>query len=69
MNLKRYLLEEIDSGVKKIKRGDKITFFKGKSDYMYQGTVTLVTKRAITIKSISGETVTVLKSEMSLPED
>jgi ribosomal protein L24 len=72
MNLKRYLLEEIDPEVKKIKKGDEVKFYKGKhkgaSDFLYHGIVTKVSKSHITIKSKSGEIYVTAKTEMVMDQ-
>lgn len=76
MNLKDYLTEEIDPDVKKIKKGDQISFYVGKdsksSNHLFTGKVKKVTKDDIfvTTKMMKDyESMRVRKSEMVLPED
>lgn len=73
MNLKEYLTEEIDADVKKIKKGDQISFYvgkgKGASNHLFTGKVKKVTKDTIyvTTKMMQDyESMTVKKSEMVL---
>lgn len=73
MKLKEYLNEEIDPDVKKIKKGDQISFYVGKkkaaSNNLFTGTVKMVTKDDIlvTTKTMQNyETMRVRKSEMVL---
>jgi hypothetical protein len=73
MNLKEYLTEEIDTDVKKIKKGDQISFYvgkgKGASNHLFTGKVKKVTKDTIyvTTKMMQDyESMSVKKSEMVL---
>jgi len=76
MKLKDYLTEEIDPGVKKIKKGDQISFFIGKgknaSYTLYSGKVKMVTKDAIFVTTkmmFDHDSMRVSKHDMVLPED
>jgi hypothetical protein len=73
MKLKDFLIEEVDADVKKIKKGDKISFYIGKdkksSNTLFTGTVKKVTKDTIfvTTKLMHDyESMPVRKSEMVL---
>lgn len=73
MNLKDYLTEEVDPDVKKIKKGDQISFYvgkeKGASNHLHIGKVKKVTKDDIyvTTKMMQDyESMRIRKSEMVL---
>lgn len=76
MKLKDFLTEDIDPGVKKIKKGDYVEFFVGKgknaSHTLYSGKVKKVTKDAIYITTkmmYDYESLRFSKHEIVLPED
>lgn len=73
MNLKDYLTEEIDPGVKKLKKGDQISFYVGKdsksSNHLFTGVIKKITKDDIfvTTKMMKDyESMRVRKAEIVL---
>lgn len=73
MNLKDYLNEEIDPDVKKLKKGDQISFYVGKdsksSNHLFTGVIKKITKDDIfvTTKMMKDyESMRIRKAEMVL---